>query len=94
MFLAVVQRSIYGSSSKINSCLSLSKHFTDKSNSSFNLCRIQYYSDQSLKSKFVSPQQILKAKMATARQAGKTLDDILYPDLEPYKTGMLQVDYN
>ena len=30
-------------------------------------------------------------KMSTARLAGKKIDDILYPKLEPYKTGMLKV---
>ena len=30
-------------------------------------------------------------KMATARLAGKTIDDVLYPNIEPHKTGMLQV---
>ena len=27
----------------------------------------------------------------TTRMSGKTLDDILYPNIEPHKTGMLQV---
>ena len=29
--------------------------------------------------------------MATARLSGKTLDDVLYPEIDPYETGMLQV---
>ena len=29
--------------------------------------------------------------MSTARLSGKVLDDVLYPNIEPYKTGMLQV---
>ena len=32
-------------------------------------------------------------KMTTARLAGKQIDDVLYPKLEPYKTGMLKVKY-
>ena len=27
----------------------------------------------------------------TTRMSGKTLDDILYPNIEPHQTGMLQV---
>ena len=34
---------------------------------------------------------LLIRKMATARLAGKTINDVLYPDIEPHKTGMLQV---
>ena len=30
-------------------------------------------------------------KMSTARLAGKKIDDVLYPNIEPYKTGMLKV---
>ena len=30
-------------------------------------------------------------RMSTARLAGKTIDDVLYPKIEPYKTGMLKV---
>ena len=29
--------------------------------------------------------------MSTARLAGKKIDDVLYPNIEPYKTGMLKV---
>ena len=29
--------------------------------------------------------------MSTARLSGKTLDDVLYPAIDPHKTGMLQV---
>lgn len=32
-------------------------------------------------------------KMSTARLAGKKIDDVLYPNIEPYKTGMLKVSY-
>ena len=29
--------------------------------------------------------------MSTARLDGKKIDDVLYPKIEPYKTGMLKV---
>ena len=32
-----------------------------------------------------------KSENCTTRMSGKTLDDILYPNIEPHKTGMLQV---
>ena len=32
-----------------------------------------------------------KSENLTTRMSGKTLDDILYPNIEPHKTGMLQV---
>ena len=34
-----------------------------------------------------------KSKNWTTRMSGKTLDDILYPHIEPHKTGMLQVRF-
>ena len=36
-------------------------------------------------------QQVSLTNMSTARLSGKTLDDVLYSDIEPYKTGMLPV---
>merc|ERR1712038_617320 len=36
-------------------------------------------------------QLISKRKMTTARLDGKKIDDVLYPTIEPYKTGMLRV---
>ncbi len=32
-----------------------------------------------------------RSENCTTRMSGKTLDDILYPNIEPHKTGMLQV---
>ena len=32
-----------------------------------------------------------KSENCTTRMSGKTLDDILYPNIEPHQTGMLQV---
>ena len=32
-----------------------------------------------------------RTENCTTRMSGKTLDDILYPNIEPHKTGMLQV---
>ena len=34
-----------------------------------------------------------KSENCTTRMSGKTLDDILYPHIEPHKTGMLQVRF-
>ena len=38
----------------------------------------------------ITAKSVLK-NMSTARLAGKILDDVLYPEIEPYETGMLQV---
>ena len=32
-----------------------------------------------------------RSENCTTRMSGKTLDDILYPNIEPHQTGMLQV---
>lgn len=34
---------------------------------------------------------LLIKKMTTARLSGKTINDVLYPPIEPHKTGMLKV---
>ena len=34
-----------------------------------------------------------RSENCTTRMSGKTLDDILYPHIEPHKTGMLQVRF-
>ena len=65
--------------------LYLSKNFISPllATSNNNFVTFRFFKNQS--------QLINKRKMTTARSAGKKIDDVLYPKIEPYKTGMLKV---